>query len=330
MTKKPGDDVVDVAVVGAGVAALVAAQICRAAGQSVRLFDKGRGPGGRLSTRRAGTLRFDHGARSLSVKGAEPRAVLEKWIREGLVGEWTARRRGASEDRSQWVGTPAMNTPVKHEAGCQAVSFGCRVVALRPVGRDWVVWGEGDSPLCKAHRVIVAIPAPQAAELLDGTGFEHWRRVAAVKFDPIWVAMFQGPEPAAVGFETAVGDDSVFRAVDAQASKPGRPLDQAWVAQASISWSRAHLEDAPETVEALLRTELQGLFNREIFGPIGVHRWRYALAANPVGEEALVDRSLGIACCGDWCLGDTVGDAIQSGLAAGQAFEEKAVDGFAR
>jgi len=165
---------------------------------------------------------------------------------------------------------------------------------------------------------LVAIPAPQATELLDGTGFAHQSRVAEVTFDPVWVAMFQGPDPAVVGFEAMSSQGPVFAAVDAQGSKPGRPSDPAWVAQASAPWSRAHLEDAPEVIQDHLRAELESLFDQAVLGPISVHRWRYARCANPVGEEALVDESLGLVCCGDWCLGDTVGDAIQSGLAAGR------------
>lgn len=318
MTKSNLDEVVDLAVVGAGASGLTAADVCQASGQTVRLFDKGRGPGGRLSTRRAGSLRFDHGARSLSVKGPGAEAALSKWIREGLVEKWTPQERGPDADFSGWVGKPGMNAPIKHAAGLHRVCFGSRVAALRQDLGHWIVMGEEEAPLCRARRVLVAIPAPQATELLDGTGFQHQARVAAVEFDPIWVAMFQGPHPAAVGFETVASQGPVFAVIDAQGSKPGRPSDPAWVAQASVPWSRAHLEDSPEVIEADLRSELESIFNQAVSGPIQVHRWRYARCSNPVGEEALVDEALGLACCGDWCLGDTVGDAIQSGLAAGR------------
>lgn len=318
MTKSNLEETVDLAVVGAGASGLTAADVCQLSGQSVRLFDKGRGPGGRLSTRRSGSLRFDHGARSLSVQGAEAEAVFSQWMEEGVVERWAPRQREPRAESPKWVGKPGMNAPIKHVAGRHRVSFGSRVAALRQAPDHWVLMADNEVPLCRARRVLVAIPAPQATELLDGTGFTHQSRVAAVNFDPVWVAMFQGPDPAAVGFETMSSQGSVFAAVDAQGSKPGRPSDPAWVAQASVPWSRAHLEEAPEVIEDLLRVELARLFDQAVSGPISVHRWRYARCANPVGEEVLVDQALGLVCCGDWCLGDTVGDAIQSGLAAGR------------
>ena len=55
-----------IAIVGTGMAGLSCATRLAALGHEVALFDKGRGPGGRMATRRVeadGTLlRFDHGA----------------------------------------------------------------------------------------------------------------------------------------------------------------------------------------------------------------------------------------------------------------------------
>lgn len=50
-----------VGIEGAGIAGLSCAHVLREAGVPVTLFDKGREPGGRLSTRR-GEFAFDHGA----------------------------------------------------------------------------------------------------------------------------------------------------------------------------------------------------------------------------------------------------------------------------
>uniref|UniRef100_UPI0018DF9768 FAD-dependent oxidoreductase n=1 Tax=Neoroseomonas rubea TaxID=2748666 RepID=UPI0018DF9768 len=62
-----------IAILGAGLAGLAAARHLAARGVPVRLFDKGRAPGGRLATRRADhagrRLQFDHGAQYLRAAG---------------------------------------------------------------------------------------------------------------------------------------------------------------------------------------------------------------------------------------------------------------------
>jgi hypothetical protein len=51
-----------VAILGAGIAGATAARRLADAGLKVRVFDKGRGVGGRMATRRIGAIQFDHGA----------------------------------------------------------------------------------------------------------------------------------------------------------------------------------------------------------------------------------------------------------------------------
>jgi predicted NAD/FAD-dependent oxidoreductase len=46
------------------------------------------------------------------------------------------------------------------------------------------------------------------------------------------------------------------------------------------------------------------------------HRWRYALAENPLQEGCLFDSASRIAVCGDWTQGNRVEGALLAGLAA--------------
>ncbi len=77
-----------VAVVGAGLSGLVCARVLADHGHEVRVFDKGRGPGGRMSTRRAGPWRFDHGAQYFTVRDSRFARWVESWKKDGLVTPW--------------------------------------------------------------------------------------------------------------------------------------------------------------------------------------------------------------------------------------------------
>ena len=87
---------------------------------------------------------------------------------------------------------------------------------------------------------------------------------------------------------------------------------------ATTEWSRTHLEDDPSTIEQLLSEELTSLLNTEITPPWSVHRWRYGVVRRPVGMESLIDETIGLTACGDWCLGPTVEHALLSGFSAGR------------
>ena len=61
--RKRVHDGTSVAVIGAGISGLFAARTLQDHGMTVKVFEKGRGVGGRMSTRRInGGATFDHGA----------------------------------------------------------------------------------------------------------------------------------------------------------------------------------------------------------------------------------------------------------------------------
>lgn len=117
-----------IAIVGAGLSGLsCAAQLSRS-GREVRLFDKARGPGGRMSTRRVetalGTVSFDHGAQYFTARGGSFRAEVDRWAAEGLAAPWL------SAGPEAWVGAPGMNAPVKALAEGHSVTWNTVVESL--------------------------------------------------------------------------------------------------------------------------------------------------------------------------------------------------------
>ena len=173
-----------IAIIGAGMAGLTCAGRLSANGHDVQLFDKGRGPGGRMASRRAEvagqTLHFDHGAQYLTVRDERFRRKVESWEADGLVTPWPAAGEGA------WVGTPAMNAPVKAMATAADVSFGIRVDTVRAVGTGWKLVGQ-EVPRAIYDAVISAVPAEQVPELLAGSAPEMATLAAETVSDPCWV-----------------------------------------------------------------------------------------------------------------------------------------------
>ena len=106
-----------VAVIGAGLAGLAAAHGFVRAGASVTVFEKARAPGGRISTRRADALAFDHGAQYFTCRDPRFAEILEPLRRGGVVAPWPGRirslRRGRvsplREETERLVGVPGMS-----------------------------------------------------------------------------------------------------------------------------------------------------------------------------------------------------------------------------
>lgn len=305
-----------IAIVGAGMAGLSCGQRLSQLGHEVRLFDKGRGPGGRMATRRmedgSTTLHFDHGAQYFTAR--EPRFVdqVAHWEATGVAARWAA----AGDDA--WVGTPAMNAPLKAMAGELGVQFGTRIEQLVRDGEGWQIDGEG-APDARFDAVLVAVPAEQAGPLLQPHAPAMATLADQTASDPCWTLMAGFEAPLALVQDTLRQRGPIGWAARNNA-KPGRASEECWVVQASPEWSCAHLEDNAETVAAALLAELAEANGGPLPRQLGAtaHRWRFAKSGT-AGEEALWDAEQRIGVCGDWLIGPRVEAAYMSGLLLAEA-----------
>ncbi len=299
-----------IAIVGAGMAGLSCATRLAALGHAVALFDKGRGPGGRMATRRVEadgtTLSFDHGAQYFTAR--DPRFVeqVARWEREGVVARWDA----AGEDA--WVGTPAMNAPIKAMAGRHDVQFGTRIEQLLRDGDGWQLDGEG-APDRRFDAVVVALPAEQAGPLLQQHASAMGDLADTTSSAPCWTIMAAFEQRLPSEQDTIRHHGAIGWAARNNA-KPGRGSAECWVVQASPDWSRAHHEDEATAVETALLDQLADAIGAPLPPRLAIsaHRWRFA-RSGAAGEEALWDAQQRIGVCGDWLIGPRVEAAYLSG-----------------
>ena len=77
-----------VAIVGAGMSGLTAGSSLREAGFDVQIFEKSRGCGGRMATRRSSGLEFDHGAQYFTVRHPAFQEAVSDWVGDGVASLW--------------------------------------------------------------------------------------------------------------------------------------------------------------------------------------------------------------------------------------------------
>lgn len=300
-----------IAIIGAGISGLACAGRLAALGHEVRLFDKARGPGGRMSTRRVSTdlgeVAFDHGAQYFTARGAAFQARVRDWAREGIVAPWPAAGPEA------WVGTPGMNAPVRALAEGRSIAWNTAITSLSRGGDDWRLQSP-EGPQGSFGGVVLALPAEQAAALLAGQDADLAARAGASRTAPCWTVMVAFDRPLAAPDTPAVS--GVLGWAARNTSKPGRGKIEAWVLQASPDWSRDHLEDPADRVCDALLEAASGQFGVALPPPVLVqaHRWRYARASTGSGT-CLWSPDTGLGVCGDWLSGPRIECAWDSGEA---------------
>ncbi|MGN6580404.1 MAG: NAD(P)/FAD-dependent oxidoreductase [Bordetella sp.] len=308
-----------IAVVGAGLAGLSCAVVLREAGHCVTVFEKSRGAGGRLSTRRAEHWQADHGAQYFTARHPDFQREVQVWQQAGVAAEWPVAPAVLGGDRLpthdapvRYVGVPGMSAPAKHLAQGLDLRASQTIQALERDGVGWRLRSAEQGLLPETYaRVVVAVPSPQAVPLLAPVCPPLSAVAAAQAMQPCWAVMAQFAAPLSLGFEAAFVNDGPLRWLARNSAKPGRGGQECWVLQANAEWSAAHLEDDAQHVgERLLAA----------FGDLGgaspqsftVHRWRYADCQAGASGSAW-DADLGIGLCGDWLHGGKVQGAWLSG-----------------
>ena len=314
------------AIIGAGVAGVTCARRLKDAGLEPVVFEKSRGLGGRVATRRApGGLCFDHGAQFMTARSEAFRAMIEG----GGAQAWRPQRAAMSKQRGDpagpWlVGAPAMNSFLKPYAADLDIRFGTAVAAVRPSGRRWEVL---TAPVVSGgvfDLVICTAPAPQT-KALAACAPEVEAGAAAAETAPCWAAMVAFETPYAPGFDVMRSAEGDLAWLARNASRPGRAAQpDGWVAHASPEWSLGHLEhDKGAVVKKLL-----GLMREALPGPLpavsfaDAHRWRYAMTTRPLGDPYAANMARTFFAAGDWRLGARVECAFESGAAAAGAVLE--------
>lgn len=294
-----------VAVLGAGIAGAAAARRLSESGLHVRVFDKGRGVGGRMATRRVGGMQFDHGAQFMRARGPAFAAELDRWAQRGIAVPW------AGSDR--YVGLPGMTEPVRALLAGLPVSRATTIVRLRRQRSCWHVEDASGTVHGPFDGVAITFPAPQVATLLEASGVAL-PGIGRAAYAPCWSLMVASDaSPPDVLIEPRT--DSVGL-IAHDSSKPGRPAGCRLTVHATPDWSRRHLETPREAVVAELLGAAEDVLGTGLRPSYAeAHRWRYARVETALQKPCLYDPDLRLGAAGDWCLGAHIEAAYDSGEA---------------
>lgn len=316
-----------VAVVGAGLSGLSCAHSLQSAGAQVQVFDKSRGPSGRMSTRRGEGWQCDHGAQYFTARDPAFRAEVMRWQEAGVAAPWGARWAVVDSDGvhahvpsvERFVGTPRMTSPAAWLGGQLNLQVGHTVDALLSDAQGWRLHTQEHGELASPFDLVVlAMPAPQATTLLQPVAPELAEQAHHTVMRGSWAVMLRFDAPLPLTFDAAFVNTGPLRWVARDSSKPGRAGPETWLLHGSPEWSEDHIEDTPDAAASAL-TEAFVALGGAATPTVSAHRWRYADTATERAEGSLWNADKGLGLCGDWLHGGKVEGAWLSGQALAQA-----------
>ncbi|MEI6198475.1 MAG: FAD-dependent oxidoreductase [Actinomycetota bacterium] len=309
-------------IVGAGLSGLMAAPECVARGHEVIVFDKGRGVGGRLATRRIKDATLDHGAQFFTVRSDEFQTHVNDWITAGVVREWC---RGFSEvdGHPRYVGTNGMTSIAKHLAIGLDVRTSTLVFSLTrgetESNSNWVVTTD-DGVAHHADCVILTAPIPQSFSLMFGGGIEMPTELRNTDYDRTLglLVTLDSNDHNVVSPGGMQFPDDVFSFISDNTAK-GISAVPALTFHANPEWSLANFDKTNREIhDDLLEAATSWLGTAQVTSS-EMKKWRFAIPKKLWPDTCWVDDSGTLAIAGDAFAGPRVEGAALSGLAAARA-----------
>lgn len=322
-----------IAVIGAGMAGISAATALTRAGHNVKLFDKSRGSGGRMNSKRTDVGDLDMGAQYFTARDSHFRHELKTWLDQGWVVEWAPALyaydanglRSAADEQQRFVGAPRMTGLTRQLL--QGLEFVSQTRINHLVQNDenaWLLVDEQQQQHGPFDRVIVATPAPQAVALLESAP-QLAHAAAQVKMQPGWALAVAFADPLPTPVEACFVRAGALDWISRNSSKPGRTGQDNWVLQSTPEWANDHLEISAEEVTRQLLGAFADVIGSALPEPLftHAHRWLYARPAEDCKWGALAAPEKHLYVCGDWCMGGRVENAWLSGQQAASTLLEK-------
>ncbi len=358
----------DVIIIGAGLAGLIAAYTLTQRGFNCEVLEKSRALGGRMATRRHQDTSFDHGAQYFTVKTTafadflhevgvtEAMSPLAAPVVNHPFHDLAAALADAVQSEVSAVpgfphrymfrsGMTTLAKAIVAQMGESRVVRECFVEAIAwdATRRRWSIHTRGDNTtlggIRSADWVILALPAPQAAQLLERSHplpapFTTLQTaLAGVMYHPcitvVWGAPPNTAYPGVGALRAASKDAPIGWLAWLDRLAPYRVPDGNSIVIAQFGPAASHsLLDQPEgMVIQVLASTLSAHFQLDLptLRWVNIKQWRYAnpAACLPNLDAATAVADFNLDLCGDYLLGGRVEAAFLSGLAAAERLAQK-------
>lgn len=320
---------VKIAIIGAGISGLALANTIKNNAE-IELFEKSRGFGGRVATRRANDFNFDHGAQFFKVKTLEFHNYIQPMLDQNIIKLWEARfieiidgkitnKRTWGNDPANYVGTPSMNSIGKYMAEGLNVQLSKKVERISKEDK-WVVYDENNEALGEYDWVISSIPPLQAQQMIPDLNV-IFPNIKEYEMLACFSLMLGYEQPLELDFDAALVKGFDISWISVNSSKPSRDNNYTLLVHSTNKWAQENIEKDRDWVKDYLCDELKKIIpiKTEKAEYIGLQGWRYAnIMKQKKGFEYFLNNENQIGLCGDWFIQGRIEAAYLSGTHLGK------------
>lgn len=308
-----------IAIIGTGLSAIFSAiHLRKNTDLEINLFDKARGLGGRLATRRAEGGKFDHGAQYFSIERINNLPEIQMLINEGVINN--------IEDKDIYFSPDGMTNIAKKLLIDFNIFKEHKLVSIDKENENYKLFFENGSTF-NSDYIIMSCPMPQSLEILNKSKIDYdnnlIKALEDLNYFPCIVVMIKS-EIKLSNLEKHIGTDVDSKDISWIGDNYGKKvssIENYYTIQCSPEFSYENFENEYDETNKKLKHEMEKIFGSN-YQILSNHKWRYSIPKNFYqGDNSLViNQKNFLGLCGDIFTNGRFDGAITSGLSIADKF----------
>ncbi len=308
-----------ISIIGTGLSAIFSAiHLRKNTDLEINLFDKARGLGGRLATRRAEDGKFDHGAQYFSIERISNLPEIQMLINEGIISN--------IEDKDIYFSPDGMTNIAKKLLMDFNIFKEHKLVSIDKENENYKLFFENGSTF-NSDYIIMSCPMPQSLEILNKSKIDFdnnlIKALEDLNYFPCIVVMIKS-EIKLPNLDKHIGTDVDSKNISwigDNYRKKVSSIENYYTIQCSPEFSYENFENEYDETNEKLKHDMEKIFGSN-YQILSNHKWRYSIPKNFYqGDNSLVINEkdfLGL--CGDIFTNGRFDGAITSGLSIADKF----------
>lgn len=313
----------NIAVIGAGLAGTSVASLMKE-NFDVKIFEKSKNVGGRMSTRRETPFNFDHGAQFFKINTIDFKNFLLDLFSEKIIRPWNFRlayfegqylnKIKLIEDRDKFfVGVPNMDSIIKYLSKNCNVILNTKIEKLVRENNKWNLFDQNKKSYGLYDWVILSLPVRQSLELISNK-ISFYSLIEKIKMKSCFSLMVGMNKSLNLDYDAALIENEDIAWFALNNSKPGRMNENCLIINSSYEYASKNVNTPKEKVLKHLLYKSSKFLNYDLLKSniIKIHHWKYVEAECSPIENFFIDHKEKIAVCGDWFINSRVEGAFMS------------------
>ena len=307
----------NVAIIGAGITGVTIANLLQKK-YNLTVFEKSRGVGGRMATRRAEPYQFNHGAQYFKVENKEFKDFVQPLMVNKIIKPLKTNqievlnknviKRTKIYNQQYYTAGSKMNSVVKYLINNNfSIKLLCKIEKILKENDNWFIIDSNKVSYGPYNWLFITIPPNQAIEILYNN-FKFLDIIKKIKMRSCYSLMLGFDEIKEFDFDTALFLDEDIQWLSISKKILEKKEYYNLLINSSYNFAEQNINGSKDKISNYLIKQVSDILQCELnnYKHKALHFWKYAMSENNNNLGSLIDEDLKVIVCGDWCMNGKV------------------------